>query len=147
MEIKLKALELPDLEKYSFPLYNRVRACLEDFYLNNSSYGYSNSDLIELIQELYFRSTYEALLNVTDSVNNSLNLDDMSVVTNTLYSIKGTKEAIEYIYSTVLGSDTDVVYDPTTRELSITHISLDILDLENTYFNTRITYKSLDRLG
>jgi hypothetical protein len=119
----------------SIDLYNTARFMLEKYYENSPDTYFDSYDIEEEIKTNYLDSMFDNLLNLFKSIGVSFPTDDVIVIVNVVYRLKGLRESIEYLFKTVLKCDFVLDYDYINFKFDakIDNLSIDNLTKFNIY--------------
>lgn len=96
----------------SIDIYTTARVMLDKFYEENPEVDYLDFyNIEEQIKTSYINSMFDNLVNLLDSLDFKISNDDLLVIVNVIYRLKGLRESLEYLFIDVLKSDFDLEYN------------------------------------
>ena len=104
-------------------IYTKTSFILDEFYKHNVGYeDYINPDAF--IKDNYIWSMFDTLRNLFDSIGRMFDTDDILVIVNIMYRLKGLRESIEYLLREVIKCEFILSYDYITFDFNLTITSL-----------------------
>lgn len=124
----------------SIDIYSTARFMLDKFYDQTDQNYFDFYDVEDQIKSIYLKSMFDNLLNLFNAIGVSFTNNELLVITNVIYRLKGLRESIEYLFTTVLGFDFTLEYDYLTFEFNVTidKLSIDNLTKFNIYFKNLV---------
>ena len=93
-----------------------------------------------IIKYSYINSMFDNLINLCSAIGISFNIDDIIVISNIIYRLKGLRESLEYFFKEVIKCEFNLTYDYITYIWSAEFNDLSISNLTkfNIYLNKMV---------